>query len=61
MARESVQSDSLQMLKDAIRQGEPARLYFFYGEEDFLLQHYLKQLYKTITSRSYFIISCKWL
>jgi len=48
MARESVQSDSLQMLKDAIRQGEPARLYFFYGEEDFLLQHYLKQLYKTI-------------
>ncbi len=48
MAKETAQPDSLQVLKDEIRRAEPARLYFFYGEEMFLLQHYLKQLHKTI-------------
>jgi len=48
MAKETVQPNNLQMLKDEIRREEPARLYFFYGEETFLLQHYLKQLYKAI-------------
>lgn len=48
MAKETAQPNSLQALKDEIRKAEPARLYFFYGEEMFLLQHYLKQLYKTI-------------
>ena len=38
----------LQTLKEEIRQGEPARLYFFYGEETFLLHHYLKQLQRVI-------------
>ncbi len=38
----------LQTLKDHIKHGEPARLYFFYGEETFLLNHYLKQLQKLI-------------
>lgn len=38
----------LQQLKEDIRQGEPGRLYFFYGEEVFLLHHYLKQLRKIV-------------
>lgn len=38
----------LQILKEEIRKGVPARLYFFYGEETFLLHHYLKQLQKGI-------------
>lgn len=38
----------LQTLKEEIRKGAPARLYFFYGEETFLLHHYLKQLQKGI-------------
>ena len=38
----------LQSLKEELRQGTPGRLYFFYGEEVFLLQHYLKQLQKLI-------------
>ena len=48
MAKKQEQPDSLQMLKQAIRAGEPGRLYFFYGEEVFLLQHYLEQLRKSI-------------
>jgi len=36
----------LQTLKEEIRQNTPGRLYFFYGEEVFLLHHYLKQLRK---------------
>ncbi len=38
----------LQTLKEEIRKGAPARLYFFYGEETFLLHYYLKQLQKGI-------------
>ena len=38
----------LQQLKEDIRQGEPGRLYFFFGEEVFLLHHYLKQLRKIV-------------
>ncbi len=41
--------DQLQRLKLAIRQKTPERLYFFYGEETFLLQHYLQQLRKILT------------
>ena len=36
----------LPRLKEDIRQDTPGRLYFFYGEEVFLLHHYLKQLQK---------------
>ena len=36
----------LQTLKEEIRQNTPGRLYFFYGDEVFLLHHYLKQLQK---------------
>ena len=48
MAKKQEQPDGLQSLKQAIRAKEPGRLYFFYGEETFLLQHYLGQLRKVI-------------
>ena len=48
MAKKTEERNMLQTLKEEIRQGEPARLYFFYGEETFLLHHYLKQLQKVI-------------
>lgn len=48
MAKKETASNGLQELKLAIRQKEPARLYFFYGEETFLLQHYLGQLRKIL-------------
>ena len=34
----------MQNLKSAIRQRQPERLYFFHGEEKFLLNYYLQQL-----------------
>ena len=40
--------DELQALKTAIRNGAPARLYVFHGEEVFLLHHYLEQLKKLL-------------
>lgn len=48
MAKRNEQPDTLQTLKQAIRGKNPGRLYFFYGEETFLLQHYLQQLRKAI-------------
>lgn len=48
MARKDEQPNMLQTLKEQIRQNNPGRLYFFYGEETFLLHHYLKQLQKVI-------------
>lgn len=47
MAKEP-QIDALQQLKAAMRNAEPAKLYFFYGEETFLLHHYLQQLRKLL-------------
>ena len=47
MAKKQEQPDGLQGLKQAIRSKDPGRLYFFYGEETFLMHHYLQQLYKT--------------
>lgn len=46
MAKKPEQPDTLQSLKQAIRSKEPGRLYFFYGEETFLMHHYLQQLYR---------------
>ena len=40
--------DRMQELKKAIREKNPARLYFFHGEETFLLHHYLDQLKKVL-------------
>ena len=48
MAKKDEKPNMLQTLKEQIRQGMPESLYFFYGEETFLLQHYLKQLQKLI-------------
>lgn len=48
MAKKQEQPDNLHMLKQAIRAKDPGRLYFFYGEEVFLLHHYLEQLRKVI-------------
>lgn len=49
MAREQTSINELQILKAAIKARNPARLYFFYGEETFLLQHYVQQLRKILT------------
>ena len=38
----------LQSLKQAVREKNPDRLYIFWGEETFLLHHYLEQLRKSI-------------
>ncbi len=48
MAKKQEQPDNLQGLKQAIRSKDPGKLYFFYGEEVFLLHHYLNQLRKVI-------------
>lgn len=48
MAKKTEQPEGLQVLKQAIRAKNPGRLYFFYGEEVFLLHHYLEQLRKVI-------------
>lgn len=41
--------DNVQVLKQEIREKRPGRLYFFHGEETFLLHHYLEQLKKQLT------------
>ena len=46
MAYKQTQDNGLQELKMALRDKNPGRLYFFYGEEVFLLHHYLEQLKK---------------
>ena len=48
MAKKQEQPDNLHDLKQAIRAKDPGRLYFFYGEEVFLLNHYLQQLRKVV-------------
>ncbi len=47
MAKEQ-SSDALQRLKTAIQKQNPERLYVFYGEEVFLMHHYLEQLRKIL-------------
>lgn len=41
-------ADSLRMLKTAIREKNIGKLYFFYGEETFLMQHYFGQIRKLL-------------
>ncbi|MGM9592859.1 MAG: DNA polymerase III subunit delta [Candidatus Onthomonas sp.] len=36
--------DALKQLKDALKQGTPANLYIFHGQEDYLRDYYLEQL-----------------
>jgi len=46
MAKETV--DGVQLLKNALKQKRTDRLYFFFGEETFLLHHYLGQMKKLL-------------
>lgn len=48
MAKKTEKPNGLIALKSAIRDKSPDRLYVFYGEEVFLLQHYLLQLRKLL-------------
>ena len=48
MAKKQETNDALGSLKASLREKNPDRLYFFYGEEMFLLQHYLEQLRKIL-------------
>lgn len=49
MAKQTPRSDGLQNLKRAIRNGDPQRLYFFHGEETFLMHYYADKLEKLLT------------
>ena len=49
MAMPQNQTDSVQLLKNDLKQKVTQRLYVFHGEETFLLQHYLGQLKKLLT------------
>ena len=48
MAKKEESGLALQQLKADLRAKDVKRLYFFYGEEVFLLQHYLQQLKKLL-------------
>jgi DNA polymerase-3 subunit delta len=48
MPKKTSDSTALQELKLAIKEKRSESLYFFYGEETFLLQHYLGQLRKLL-------------
>lgn len=48
MAKKPSQSNELQELKAALKNKDLGRLYFFHGEETFLLHHYLGQIKKQL-------------
>ena len=48
MAKQAEKPNNLQQLKLDIRNKQCGRLYFFHGEETFLLHHYLEQLKKIL-------------
>ena len=48
MAKKAPQTNGLQELKTALKNKNPERLYFFHGEEVFLLHHYLGQMKKLL-------------
>jgi len=48
MAKQTDSPGQLQLLKQSLREKQTHRLYIFYGEEAFLLQHYLGQLKKLL-------------
>ena len=48
MAKPNNAPDELSRLKQAIKAENPERLYFFHGEEVFLLHHYLNELRKKL-------------
>lgn len=48
MVKKTSSGSELQLLKTHIREKKPERLYVFFGEETFLLEHYLGQLKKLL-------------
>ena len=48
MAKKVEKTDEVQNLRTAIREKNTANFYIFYGEETFLLHHYLGQLKKLL-------------
>lgn len=48
MAEKQEKVSQIQLLKKAIKENNPQRLYIFHGEEVFLLNHYLQQLKKLL-------------
>ena len=48
MAKKQPIGNSLQLLKQALKNKKLRRLYFFHGEETFLLHHYLEQMKKQL-------------
>ena len=48
MARKTEEVSGFQELKSQIKSKQIGRLYFFHGEETFLLQHYLEQIKKQL-------------
>ena len=48
MAKKGDMLNSIQELKSALKNGQTERLYFFHGEETFLLHHYLEQMKKLL-------------
>lgn len=48
MAKKAAPTNGLSELKQAIKNKEPGRLYFFHGEEPFLLNHYFTQMKKIL-------------
>ena len=48
MAKKQTSGNELQLLKQALKNRELGRLYFFHGEETFLLNHYLEQMKKQL-------------
>ncbi len=49
MAKDMEQISEFQRLKVAIKEKKFQRLYFFFGEETFLLHHYLEQMKRSLT------------
>ena len=48
MAEKSEKTSEIQVLKGELKEKKFRRLYFFYGEETFLLHHYLEQMKKAL-------------
>lgn len=48
MAKKESNISGLQLLKQQLREKNPGRMYFFYGEETFLLHHYMEQMRKLL-------------
>lgn len=48
MAKQTDHTEGLRQLKEDLKQKNPRRVYVFYGEETFLLHHYLQKLKKQL-------------